>query len=420
MTIDPQLIAALEAAVDGDPTNATLRLHLAGILVESDGDATRALHHAQAVLAVDPSNADAVVIAVRAARALRQSDLADGYERLAHALGAPVAPASVASSAPVASDGPEADSGSGFDAELEALLRNEAEDAVDFDAPALTLADVAGMDGVKAEIERTFIGPMRNPELRKMYRTSLRGGLLLYGPPGCGKTFLARAIAGELDATFLSVGLADVLDMYVGQSERKIHEVFARARLSAPCVLFLDEVDALGQKRSNLARSAVRNAVVQLLTELDGIDEQNEGLFVLGATNQPWDVDPALRRPGRFDRTVLVVPPDASARAEIFKLHLRDRPVELVDVAACARRTERFSGADIRLVCETAAELAIQDSIATGRARPIVALDIDRAISMTTPSTLPWFDTARNFVTFANPSGEYDVLLQYMRTHQLL
>jgi SpoVK/Ycf46/Vps4 family AAA+-type ATPase len=111
------------------------------------------------------------------------------------------------------------------------------------------------------------------------------------------------------------VGLHEVLDMYVGQSERNIHETFERARRNTPCVLFLDEIDALGQKRTNLARSAVRNAVVQLLAELDGLEEANEGLFVLGATNQPWDIDPALRRPGRFDRTVLVVPPDRVARA---------------------------------------------------------------------------------------------------------
>src|SRR5262245_4364317 len=165
---------------------------------------------------------------------------------------------------------------------------------------------------------------MRSPELRQMYGKSLRGGLLLYGPPGCGKTFLARAVAGELGANFYAVGLHEVLDMWLGQSEHNLHELFVRARRNNPCVLFLDEVDALGQKRSHLSRSAGRNVVVQLLAELDGMGADNEGVFVLAATNQPWDVDPALRRPGRFDRTILVVPPDLDARRKILEVHMRE------------------------------------------------------------------------------------------------
>jgi SpoVK/Ycf46/Vps4 family AAA+-type ATPase len=119
--------------------------------------------------------------------------------------------------------------------------------------------------------------------------------VLLYGPPGCGKTFLARAVAGELGARFFALGLNDVLDMWLGESERRLHDAFAAARRAAPCVLFLDELDALGQKRSHLRRSAGRNVVNQLLAELDGAQADNEGLFVLAATNHPWDVDTSSR-----------------------------------------------------------------------------------------------------------------------------
>ncbi len=182
--------------------------------------------------------------------------------------------------------------------------------AFDAERPGLQLADVAGLAEVKARLEAAFLAPMRNPDLRKLYGKSLRGGLLLYGPPGCGKTFIARAVAGELGARFMAVSFADVVDMYVGQSERNIREIFATARRNAPCVVFLDEVDAIGQKRSQLRTAPMRSAVNQLLLELDDVTGGNEGVFVLAATNHPWDVDSALRRPGRLDRTLLVLPPD--------------------------------------------------------------------------------------------------------------
>ena len=130
------------------------------------------------------------------------------------------------------------------------------------------------MTQVKERLEAAFLAPMRNPELRKLYGKSLRGGLLLYGPPGCGKTFIARAVAGELGARFMAVSFADIIDMFVGQSERNIHELFEIARRNAPCVLFLDEVDAIGQKRSQLRNTPMRSAVNQLLLELDDVERR--------------------------------------------------------------------------------------------------------------------------------------------------
>ena len=292
-------------------------------------------------------------------------------------------------------------------------------DAFTPEACDLTLADVAGMDEVKARLEAAVLAPIRNPELVKLYSKSLRGGLLLYGPPGCGKTFIARALAGELGARLLSVSLADVLDMYIGQSERNLRAIFEIARHSAPCVIFLDEVDALGQKRTQLRSSASRGTVNQLLTEMDGLAADNEGVYVLGATNHPWDVDVALRRPGRFDRMLLVLPPDEKAREAVIRLSLRDRPIAAVDTGALARMTDGYSGADLAFVCESAAERALLDSVRTGRPRMIEMRDLTAAVKDSRPSIGPWLQTARNVAEFANADGTYDDLLAYLRTRRL-
>jgi ATP-dependent 26S proteasome regulatory subunit len=409
--MDPELRAALDAAVEADPRNAALRVHLAELLAASE-QFDEALRHARVVLEQDPANAVALSVASRAARQVHEDVAADGYDQLLQALtGTP--------QRVEAAGAPDR-----LDAEIDAFFRNEAtenEDWVDVERPKVVLTDVAGMPTVKAQIERSFLGPLANPEIRRVYRKSLRGGMLLYGPPGCGKTFVARAVAGELGAKFHMIGLHDTLDMWMGQSEKNLHDAFERARRNAPCVLFLDEIDALGQKRTNLARSVMRNTVVQLLTELDGLDEVNEGLFVIGATNQPWDVDPALRRPGRFDRAVLVLPPDVDARRQILELHLRGRPVDpQVDLTSIAKVTDQRSGADLNLVCESATEYAIEDSLDSGTVRAITQRDLERAAREVRPSTTSWFEMARNFVMFANTTGQYDDLLAYMRDRRLL
>nr|WP_281361801.1 ATP-binding protein [Nakamurella aerolata] len=271
------------------------------------------------------------------------------------------------------------------------------------------------MQGVKDRLQAAFLAPLRNPELQKLYGKSLRGGLLLYGPPGCGKTFLARALAGELGASFVSAGLAEILDMWLGSSERNLHELFASVRRNAPCVLFLDEIDALGHKRSQAAAGAMRGTVNQLLTELDGVTADNDGVFVLAATNQPWDVDPALRRPGRLDRTLLVLPPDAAAREAIFRYHLAHRPVEGIDLSALAGASAGFSGADIAFVCEQATEHALLDGARTGTARLIGMADLTAALQHTRPSTGPWLQTARTVVQYGQDDGTFAELKQYLK-----
>jgi AAA ATPase central domain protein len=323
-------------------------------------------------------------------------------------------------------DGPAprfvADSDSG-EPELERVHEDDGarpEDVWEVERTTLTLADVGGMEHVKERLEVSFLAPMRNPELRKLFGKSLRGGLLLYGPPGCGKTFIARAVAGEMGASFMNVTLSDVLDMFLGQSEGKLHDLFQAARRAAPVVLFLDELDAIGAKRTLTRFSGMRNVINQLLQELDGVNTNNEGLFTLAATNAPWDVDSALRRPGRLDRTVLVLPPDEPARLAILKHDLVRRPVEGINLAKLARDTDGFTGADLSHLCESAAELAMIDSVRSGRPRMIGMKDFTTALKQVQPSAKAWFETARNVVTYADPNGEYADLTAYMRKKRLL
>ena len=153
--------------------------------------------------------------------------------------------------------------------------------------PAITFKDVGGMEKLKEEIRLKIIYPLTHPDIYQAYGKATGGGILMYGPPGCGKTYLARATAGEVDAHFMAVGLHDVLDMYIGQSEKKLHAIFELARHNTPCVLFFDEVDALGAKRSDLRHSAVRQTINQFLSEMDGVSASNEGVLVLAATNAP-------------------------------------------------------------------------------------------------------------------------------------
>jgi SpoVK/Ycf46/Vps4 family AAA+-type ATPase len=414
---------ALEAAIAADPGNVALRVHLAGLLVMG-GDAQRALEHAQAALASQPDNAEALVAARDAAQALGDHARAESYGRLLR--GGGTADNDGPQRWPVGGPGTEDNRWVEADTDAEEIEIPEGfseldpEGLIESDRPQVTLKDVGGLEEVKARLDAAFLAPLRNPELRAYYGKSLRGGLLLYGPPGCGKTFIARAVAGELGAAFFALGLSDVLDMWLGESERKLHDAFQAARRAAPCVLFLDELDALGQKRSHLRHHGGRNVVNQLLAELDGAQHDNEGVFVLAATNHPWDVDTALRRPGRLDRTVLVLPPDQPAREAILRKALEERPVKEVDVPKLARKTDGRSGADLVHIVESASELALQESIKTAVMHPITQRQLEQAAAETGPSTRAWFGVAHNYALYANDGGQYDDLLAYIRTHKLL
>ena len=293
-------------------------------------------------------------------------------------------------------------------------------DAWDVETVTATLADVGGMQSVKDRLTMAFLAPLRNPEIRKLYGKSLSGGLLLYGPPGCGKTYIARALAGEVGAAFMNVRISDILGHYIGDSENNLHDVFETARACAPVVLFLDEIDAVGMKRSQASASYMRPVTNQLLMELDGIGADNEGVFILAATNTPWDVDPALRRPGRFDRCVAVLPPDGPARQAVLYHHLKSRPVEGIDMGYLVQRTDGFTGADLAHLVDSAVEYAMMDSVRTGNVRMVTMQDFLRALTQVRPSAGPWFVTARNIVEYGNRDGQYDDLAEYMKANNLM
>ena len=451
------LLDSLRNAVAAMPDDVPLRLHLATLLLRA-GQRDEAVRHIGAVLQLEPGNTEAIRLLTSSASAgtggpqLSSPDdnAGLGPERTQRAAQpptgqtppgqTPTGPFPVQDEKPARDEkaAPQGEPTDAYDwsqAEdelrdvLPAMFVGEAGSvsagidearAYDAEAAGLTLADVAGLDEVKKRLEAAFLAPMRNPELRKLYGKSLRGGLLLYGPPGCGKTFIARAVAGELGARFLTVSFADLIDMFVGRSERNIHELFEVARRNAPCVVFLDEVDAIGQKRSQLRNTPMRSAVNQLLLELDDVASDNTGVFLLAATNHPWDVDSALRRPGRFDRTLLVLPPDGPAREGVFRYHLRDRPVAGIDLARLSKMTDGYSGADIAHICETAAERALLDSVQRGEARLIGQADLEAAVGEVRPSLGTWFETARNVALFANEGGAYDDLVAYLRKRRLI
>jgi len=293
-------------------------------------------------------------------------------------------------------------------------------DAWDVETVTATLADVGGMQSVKDRLTMAFLAPLRNPEIRKLYGNSLSGGLLLYGPPGCGKTYIARALAGEVGAAFMNVRISDVLGHYIGDSENNLHDVFETARACAPVVLFLDEIDAVGMRRSPSSASYMRPITNQLLMELDGIGADNEGVFILAATNTPWDVDPALRRPGRFDRCVAVLPPDGPARQAVLYHHLKSRPVEGIDMGYLVQHTDGFTGADLAHLVDSAVEYAMMDSVRTGNVRMVTMQDFLRALAQIRPSAGPWFVTARNIVEYGNRDGQYDDLAEYMKVNNLM
>jgi SpoVK/Ycf46/Vps4 family AAA+-type ATPase len=385
--VDPELLAGLRAAVEAVPDNLALRLHVATVLLEA-GRAAESLEHSSAVLALEPGQRQAVELAGRATAALPEA-----------ALSAP---------APYLTAAPEPQYRG---ATVDQWVLGEVEE------PRTTLADVAGMPAIKRWLSTAFLSSLRDPQMRRLFGRSLRGGLLMYGPPGCGKTFLARALAGELEASFLRIDLAHVVDMWLGYSRRSVHEIFETARAAAPCLLYLDQLDAIGPRRAGRRHSIGRGVVDQLVAELYSASEEHEGVFVVAATEHPWDVDSLLRQPGRLDHRLLVLPPDLQAREAIIRSVLAGRPLaEDLDLAGLAARTDRYSAADLAQLCESAAAAALEASIVSNSSRPIAMADFTRGLHELRPSTPPWFELARDYARFAAEPGSYDDLVSYLRT----
>ena len=298
---------------------------------------------------------------------------------------------------------------------MRATQSNDNHDDSFLEKPDVKFADVGGLENVKKEIDLKIIKPLDNAELYAAYGKKIGGGILLYGPPGCGKTFLAKATAGEINAAFINVSLNDILDMWHGNSEKNLHNIFAKARQNTPCVIFFDEIDALAAKRSDMLQSAGKKVINQFLNELDGIQYDNEGLLIVGATNTPWHLDSAFRRPGRFDRIIFVPPPDVASKEKILKLKLKDKPTENIDFKKIAKRTKNYSGADINALIDIAVESKLEEAFQTGVPKPITTKDLIIASDKHNASTIDWFNTAKNYATFANQSGLYDDVMKYIK-----
>jgi len=403
MTQDDGFFEVIEAEVAQDPRNLGLREDFITLLLQHDPGRAGAEIDAFTAHGGDPARARVLRARLMAARLRGGSGASAPSEPAARAQG----PGAGAGRPPITA--PSAEDAGASDDELDQPGLWDAE------RPSITLADVAGLAEVKQHLDSTFLAPLRNPELAAAFGQKPGGSLLMYGPPGCGKTYIAKAIAGDLGASFIHVTLADLLSKYIGDSEKAIQSVFKDARAAAPCVIFFDEFDALGGRRTSGGggSQSMRMIVTQLLEELDGVMSENDGVYFLAATNRPWDVDPALRRPGRIDKTVLVLPPDAVARAAILEADLAGKPVDGADIVAVAEATEGFSGADIAQVAKIALQQSMQASMSAGAIVPVTTDALLDAATGITPSTTSWFDQVAPVIEYGVDDGTFEQLRAY-------
>jgi transitional endoplasmic reticulum ATPase len=245
------------------------------------------------------------------------------------------------------------------------------------EVPNVSWEDIGGLEDVKRELYETVQYPVEHADKFLKFGMQPSKGVLFYGPPGCGKTLLAKAIANECGANFISIKGPELLTMWFGESEANVRDLFDKARAAAPCILFFDEMDSIAKSRGGGGggSDAGDRVINQILTEIDGVGAK-KSVFVIGATNRPDILDNAVTRPGRLDQLIYIPLPDYASRLSIFNANLRKSPVEPgVDLDKLAKATEGFSGADITEICQRAAKNAIRESVAAGveRAKKIVS-----------------------------------------------
>jgi len=405
----------LERALLSNPFSAELRAQYARLLLEQ-GEAETALGQFELILKQSPTDAAAQVGAARALLTLGRES--EALQRYAGARNLP---------------------GFASDATLEARIEkakpaqpvrlsvvqggrpdNVAILALPPTRERIRFADIAGLDDLKRTVRLHIIEPFLKPGIFAKFKKRAGGGVMLYGPPGCGKTMLARAVATECNAEFISIGISDVLNMWIGESERQLAALFDKARHSRPCVLFFDEIDALAFARSKANSEHTRQVVNEFLAQLDGFGTDNQGVLILAATNMPWDVDSAMKRPGRFSRSVFVPPPDLEARQKIIELKLAGVPHENIDSRAIASATPHFSGADVDGLVELAKDFVLEEYVSQNTERAIRQPDLERAARDMQASTLDWLRTARNLVKYAGADASYGDVERYLKTHKLL
>jgi transitional endoplasmic reticulum ATPase len=266
-----------------------------------------------------------------------------------------------------------------------------AEDWIVREKPNIRFADIAGLEDVKQEIYLKMIYPFRHPELAQRYGIDVGGGLLLFGPPGTGKTMIAKAIACELDATMFVISPAQLMSKWVGEAEQNVRKLFDAAKAEDKSVIFMDEVEALVPKRRGQQSTVMQRVVPQILQELEGFDRQpGRALLFLGATNEPWALDTAVIRPGRLDSKVYVPLPDAEARFKLFEIYLGKRPLaDDVDFAKLVELTDGYSGADIRAIASRSATRPFLESVNGGQPRNINMEDVLAVLAAMPPSVSP-------------------------------
>ncbi|RZN13573.1 MAG: ATP-binding protein [Methanosarcinales archaeon] len=279
--------------------------------------------------------------------------------------------------------------------------------------PRIRFGDIAGLNEVKERIKEAIVYPFKYPDEYRYFGVKGGGGILLYGPPGCGKTMLAAAAAGECDAAFINLKISDIKDKYVGESEKKIKDVFNLARDQERAIIFFDEIDALAGERSGSQEGHERSLVNELLSQMDGLEAKGteKRYLVLAATNRPWDVDIALRRAGRFDTTVFIPHPDLPARKRLFEIGLTDKPCN-VDVAELAAMTDGYASAEIVDICEKAARIPLRERIKEKKARrEIVLADFDKVMEKRQSVLSGWYPKAVRELSGTEEVGMFGELI---------
>jgi ATP-dependent 26S proteasome regulatory subunit/Flp pilus assembly protein TadD len=264
--------------------------------------------------------------------------------------------------------------------------------------PNMRFDQVAGMKKMKTEINESIVYPLLKPELARTYGKLAGGGIMLYGPPGCGKTFIMKAAAGECNSNFINAKISDIVDMYVGNTEKNLHNIFETARKNSPCIIFFDEVEAMGGRREEMTQSTqyMKMAVNQMLFEMDGVESNNSNVLVVGATNAPWDVDPALRRSGRFGKAIFIPEPDFTSRADILKLHVKKVPAAKgICYNRIALATNGYASADLKAIVEEAAAIPWREAFNSGKQRAVTTSDFITAIRKKKSSLPPWYEQAK-------------------------